>query len=190
MTDVGRRSLLRAALNGPALYLSFTVGGETLCLTPQEARSRGVALRTLSEPQAATLESLGEAIVPGSAQLGLVQFIDHQLQADPNDALLIAKYFGVALPFANFYASGVKIADGMARRLAGKSIAEVSAAELNALVAGMAKPGAVEDGYPIFLFYLCLRSDAVDIVYGTPDGFQKLNIPYMQHILPPDGWDG
>ena len=40
------------------------------------------------------------------------------------------------------------------------------------------------------LFYVCLRSDAVDVVYGTPEGFRKLNIPYMEHILPPEGWDG
>jgi hypothetical protein len=47
----------------------------------------------------------------------------------------------------------------------------------------------VVDGFPIFLFFMCLRSDAVDVVYGTPAGFEKLNIPYMQHILPPEGWN-
>jgi hypothetical protein len=190
MTNVTRRSLLQGALKGSALYLGFTIAGDTLYLTPQEARSKGVPLRTLTDAQAETLSLLGETIVPGSAKLGLVQFLDHQLQADPNDALLIAKYFGVALPFIDFYAAGAKIADAMARRTARRSIAEMTDAELNKLVQRMSKPGTVIDGYPIFLFYLCLRSDAVDVVYGTPDGFRKLNIPYMQHILPPEGWNG
>jgi hypothetical protein len=26
------------------------------------------------------------------------------------------------------------------------------------------------------------------VVYGTVEGFAKLNIPYMPHILPPEGW--
>jgi hypothetical protein len=190
MTDVTRRSLLHGALTGSALYLAFAIGGETLYLTPQEARSKGVPLRALTDAQAETLGLLGETIVPGSARLGLVQFLDHQLQADPNDALLIAKYFGVALPYIDFYAAGARIADAMAQRTARRSIAKMTDAELIKLVERMSKPGAIVDGYPIFLFYLCLRSDAVDVVYGTPDGFRKLNIPYMQHILPPKGWNG
>ena len=27
-----------------------------------------------------------------------------------------------------------------------------------------------------------------DVVYGTPEGFKKLGVPYMEHILPPEGW--
>ena len=32
------------------------------------------------------------------------------------------------------------------------------------------------------------RSDAVDVVYGTPEGFAKLGVPYMPHIMPPTSW--
>ena len=32
--------------------------------------------------------------------------------------------------------------------------------------------------------YLLLRSDAVDVVYGTMDGYAALGIPYMPHIAP------
>ena len=66
----------------------------------------------------------------------------------------------------------------------------MTAVELDGVIKQMSAPGTVVDGFPIFLFYMCLRSDAVDIVYGTPEGFRKLNIPYMQHIMPPEGWDG
>jgi len=31
-----------------------------------------------------------------------------------------------------------------------------------------------------------VRSDAVDVVYGTVEGFERLGVPYMPHILPPD----
>jgi hypothetical protein len=190
MESVTRRTFVEAALKGSVFSLSFTLAGSTLLLTPQQARAREIPLRTLSAAQARILESLGETILPGAAHLGLTHFLDHQLGADPNDALLIAKYFQVALPYVDFYAAGVKMASAMAQRSASKPITEMSKSELQALVKEMSAPGTVVDGFPVFLFYMCLRSDAVDVVYGTPEGFKKLNIPYMQHILPPEGWDG
>jgi hypothetical protein len=140
--------------------------------------------------QAQILESFGEVILPGCAKLGLIHFLDHQLSADPNDALLIAKYFQVALPYSAFYQSGVRVVSAMAHRRTGKAVADMNTAELRALVEEMSAPGAAHDGFPVNLFYLCLRSDAVDVVYGSPKGFEMLNIPYMQHITPPEGWDG
>src|SRR5271169_6799640 len=98
-----RRTFVEKALKSSALSLSFTFAGKVLLVTPAEARSRQVPLRTLSFEQARILETLGEAIVPGSPQQGLTHFIDHQLGVDPNDALLIAKYFQVAPPYIDFY---------------------------------------------------------------------------------------
>jgi hypothetical protein len=190
MDNVTRRTFVETALKGSVLSLTFAVAGGTLLLTPEQARAKQVPFRTLSAAQAQILELLGEAIVPGSAQLGLTHFLDHQLSADPNDALLIAKYFQVALPYSEFYAAGTKVATGMAQKSASKTIESMSKAELNALAKEMSAPGTVVNGFPIFLFYMCLRSDAVDVVYGTPEGFKKLSIPYMQHIMPPEGWDG
>ena len=43
-------------------------------------------------------------------------------------------------------------------------------------------------GPPAPLVYFVVRSDAVDVVYGTPEGFDKLGVPYMQHIMPPRKW--
>jgi len=185
-----RRSLVDGALKGSLLCLTFELGGVSLLLTPDQARAQGVPLKKLSEEQARRLDALAEAMVPGSAALGVVQFIDHQLNADPNEALLIAKYFGVGLPYVNFYARGLEVAAGMAGTVVGKSIDVLEAADLEQLVKAMSAPGAVVDDFPVFLFYMCLRSDAVDVVYGTPEGFKKLNVPYMQHILPPEGWNG
>ena len=36
--------------------------------------------------------------------------------------------------------------------------------------------------------YLVLRSDAVDVVYGTVEGYEALGIPYMPHIAPDKRW--
>lgn len=184
-----RRSLVDRAFKSSLLCLTFKIGGATLLLTPEQARAQGVPLKKLSDVQARQLELLAEAMVPGAAELGVVQFVDHQLNADPNEALLLAKYFGVALPYQNFYARGLEVAASMAQSANGKSLEDLNAGEMEQLVRSMSPPGTIVGEFPIFLFYMCLRSDAVDVVYGTPDGFKKLNVPYMQHILPPEGWD-
>jgi len=36
--------------------------------------------------------------------------------------------------------------------------------------------------------YLILRSDAVDVVYGTMEGYESLGVPYMAHIAPDKRW--
>ena len=36
--------------------------------------------------------------------------------------------------------------------------------------------------------YFVLRSDAVDVVYGTMEGYAVLGIPYMPHIAPTKRW--
>ena len=184
-----RRSLVDRALKSSLLCLSFKIGGATLLLTPEQARAQGVPLLKLSEEQARRLGLLAEAMVPGALDKGVVHFVDYQLNSDPNEALLVAKYFGVGLPYINFYAKGLEVAAGMAQRASGKSLEDLDGAASEQLVKSMSMPGAVVDEFPIFLFYMCLRSDAVDVVYGTPEGFNNLNIPYMQHILPPEGWD-
>ena len=43
-------------------------------------------------------------------------------------------------------------------------------------------------GPPAGLFYFTLRSDAIDVVYGTQRGFENLGVPYMAHIAPPSRW--
>ena len=184
-----RRTMVDRAFKSSLLALTFKFGGAALLLTPEQARAQGVPLQKLNEEQARRLGLLAEAMVPGSADLGVVHFIDHQLNADPNEALVIAKYFGVALPYLSFYAAGIEAASKLAQKSAGKALEELDATEMETLIGSMAPPGTVVDGYPVFLFYLCLRSDAVDVVYGTPAGFAKLNIPYMQHILPPERWN-
>jgi hypothetical protein len=185
-----RRAFVERAASTSVLSLSFKVGGVSMLLTPAQARAQDVPLQNLDELQAARLNVLADALLPGAAEEGVVQFIDHQLGVDPNEALLLAKYFEAPLPYVNFYAGGIHTAASMAEKSIGKNLEDLNAEEAAKLAGEMSVPDTVVDGYPVFLFYMCLRSDAVDVFYGTPEGFAKLNIPYMQHILPPEGWNG
>jgi len=137
------------------------------------------------------IETLAEVIVPGSPEAGLVHFIDHQLAEAPDDCMLILKFFGLPPPYLDFYASGLKAISKVCEEKYQKQMLQLEEDHLAQLMTYLATPDRFsEDGFPLFLFYMCLRSDAVDMVYGTPSGFEKLNIPYMAHIMPPEGWNG
>ena len=43
-------------------------------------------------------------------------------------------------------------------------------------------------GPPGGFVYFVLRSDAVDVVFGTVEGYEALGIPYMPHIMPEKRW--
>src|SRR3989475_7787670 len=43
-------------------------------------------------------------------------------------------------------------------------------------------------GPPGPFIYFVTRSDAVDVVYGTVEGYESLGIPYMPHIAPEKRW--
>jgi len=188
--DDDRRSFMQRVARGSVLTLGFGVAGGVPALTPAQARARALAYGNLDAAQVSALELLGETILPGARELGLAHFIDHQLGVAPDDSLLIAKYFQVRPPYVDFYAGGVRAAEALASRHFDRPLAGLDGEQVHALVARLSAPGTQVDGFDAFLFYLCLRSDAVDVVYGTPQGFAQLNIPYMEHILPPEGWDG
>src|ERR1700704_5312634 len=76
MDDIERRAFIKGAGIGA---LAFTVGGTEVLLTPGQARAQNVAFRTLNAEQVATLEALGETLVPGLRTGGISHFIDHQV---------------------------------------------------------------------------------------------------------------
>ena len=43
-------------------------------------------------------------------------------------------------------------------------------------------------GPPQGQIYGIFRDDAVDVVYGTVEGFERLGVPYMPHVLPTARW--
>ena len=102
--------------------------------------------------------------------------------------LLMLKYFQIPPPYADFYKAGLKALDAFSHANFGKNFTDLSAAQQTKIVKKMIAGPKNWDGPPAFLFYMFVRSDAVDLVYGTPEGFEKLDVPYMAHIDPPQGW--
>lgn len=158
-------------------------------MTPAQARAADVPFQTLDTGTVAVLDALGSALLPGAAAAGLAHYIDHQLSGPAADSMLMIKYLGVPAPYTDFYRGGLRAADALARAVHDKGFAELSGEQAAALVARMSG-GQVEgwQGPPVGLFYFVLRSDAVDVVYGTQAGFEQLGVPYMAHIEPPSRW--
>jgi Gluconate 2-dehydrogenase subunit 3 len=184
-----RRDFLTHASVGAAFLLTFTIDGCERKLTPAQAREAEVPLRTLDAMAARTLESLGEILLPGSARAGLAHYLDHQLSGDPANSLLMLKYLRVNPPFKDFYLPGLAAARDASLRKFGKPPEDLAAEQGGALLTQMSA-GQIESwqGPPAALFYFVLRNDAVDVMYGTPSGFETLGVPYMPHIMPPAGW--
>jgi hypothetical protein len=187
MEAIERRAFMKGAGLGA---LAFTVGGVEVMLTPSEARAQGVPLRTLTAEQAATLDALGETLVPGAKQAGITNFVDQQISGPAEEALLEARILNVKPPYANFYRAALGAVDRSSQALyGGRRFAQLTEAEQRGFVNNM-RQNKVEgwQGPAGGFVYFLLRSDAVDVVYGTVEGYAALGIPYMPHIAPTKRW--
>jgi hypothetical protein len=187
MHPIERRVFMQGAMIGA---LTFVVDGVETLLTPGQAYAQGVPLRTLSPQESKTLEAVGEALVPGARSAGIVQFVDQQISIPPEEALLEARIMNVRPPYANFYRAAIGAIDGASKvHNAGRDFAALDAPEQHQLIDNMRQnrleawhgPGAP------FVYFL-LRTDAVDVVYGTMEGYARLGVPYMPHIAPIRSW--
>ncbi|MCP3469057.1 gluconate 2-dehydrogenase subunit 3 family protein [Bradyrhizobium sp. CCGUVB1N3] len=180
----------RVVLKGGALGgLVFIVGGAETVLSPREARAQAVPLSVLTPGEQETLESLGDVLLPGARDAGIAHFVDHQLGVPPGEALLLARLVNVAPPFANFYRAGLRALDEAASRSHGAPFARLADEVKIAFVDQIRqRPPEGWSGPPSPFFYYVVRNDAVDVVYGTVEGFEKLGIPYMPHIPPSAKW--
>src|SRR5262245_52558968 len=100
MDNIRRRTFVRGAAMGA---LAFTVGGAEVLLLPSEARAQKVPLKVLSADEAARLESVVDAVVPGAREAGIAHFVDQQCSVAPHEALLSIRISNVRPPFVNFY---------------------------------------------------------------------------------------
>jgi len=186
MDAIERRAFIKGAGFGA---LAFTVGGADVLLTPAEARAQGVPLRTLKPDEAATIEAVGETLAPGARKQGIANFIDQQISIPAEEALLEARILNVKPPYANFYRAAIGAINNASIARHGKRFAELDAATQHDFVDQMRQNKL--DGWkgpPGPFVYLVLRSDAVDVVYGTMAGYASLDIPYMAHIAPTKRW--
>ncbi|HSP49792.1 MAG TPA: gluconate 2-dehydrogenase subunit 3 family protein [Pseudolabrys sp.] len=187
MSEIERRALMKgAALSA----LAFTAGGVEVLLSPRQARAQNIAFKTLNADHVATLEALGDTLVPGSKQAGISHFVDQQLSVPPGEALLEARILNIRPPYANFYRAALGAIDKASRaQNADRGFAQLNDGERHAFV-DLMRQNKVEgwQGPPGPFVYLVMRSDAVDVVYGTMDGYAALGIPYMPHIAPEKRW--
>jgi hypothetical protein len=187
MTSVHRRQLLQGAALGA---LAYTVGGAQVLLSPREARAQGVPLKVLSPDERTALEALGETLLPGAKDAGLAHYIDQQLSVDPSEALLLARALGVMPPYANFYRAGLAALDASSLKIHGAKFAALSPEKRSDFVEQFRQknPEGWSAPPPSPFFYFVSRGDAVDVFYGTVEGFERLGIPYMPHIIPIRKW--
>jgi len=181
-----RRDFLAGAGAG---LLSFSIGGCDVEMTPQQARSQGLAYSVLTPTEVRSLEAFGEILVPGAAEAGLSHFIDQQLASTADQQLLMLKYLGADPPFAPFYRAGLAALESSSVKLHGERFGDLAAEAAEALVTTISQSNpAGWDGPPAPFFYFVVRNDAVDVRYGTRTGIESLGLPYMPHIEPPAPW--
>lgn len=186
MVDQARRQFLRSGSLG---LLAFSLGGVELLLTPREARAKALPFRVLRPAEVASLEALGEILLPGARDAGIAHFVDQQLAADPADCLLLIRYLDVPPPYIDIYRPALAALDTASQNAHRKNFTALDEKTAISLVRTMSESNP--DGWqgpPAPLFYFAARSDAVDVVYGTEEGFERLGIPYMAHIRPTAKW--
>lgn len=183
---VERRTILKAGL---AATFAYSVSGTTMMLTPRQARASDAALRLLSSDQARALDALGDGLATGAAEAGMAHYLDVQLSLPRHESLLMIRNFDVPPPWSDFYLDGLEALESSCAKRYDRSLAALDARQMDSLI-GKLFTGDLPDwqGPPAPLFYLVLRSDAVDVTYGTEAGFERLDIEYVPHILPPEAW--
>src|SRR5260370_58977 len=186
MNSIERRDFLKGSATG---VFAFTVGGVEVLLSVREAHAQNVPFRLLKAIEAETIEALGETLVPGARAAGIAHFVDQQLSVPPEEALLEARILNVKPPYANFYRAAIAAIDRASQAREGRRFAQLKSMEQRELV-DLMRQNKLDgwQGPPGPFVYLVTRSDAVDVVYGTVEGYESLGIPYMAHIAPERRW--
>jgi hypothetical protein len=186
VANIGRRGFVKGATLGA---LAFTVGGVEILMVPGEARARNVPFRLLDAHQGDTLEAIGETLVPRAREAGIAHYIDQQLSVPAHESLLQARIFNFRPPFADFYRTALAAIDDSSRKLFGRDFVQLPGQDQRDFIDRM-RQNKIEGwtGRPGAVVYATLRADAVDVVYGTMEGYEALGVPYMAHIPPEKRW--
>jgi hypothetical protein len=93
------------------------------------------------------------------------------------------------VPFANLYRAAIGAVDRGSEKVTGRKFAALSTTDQRDFVNNM-RQNKIEGwtGPSGGFVYTILRSDAVDVVYGTMEGYAALGIPYQAHIVPTKRW--
>jgi Gluconate 2-dehydrogenase subunit 3 len=180
----------RVFMKGAALSaLAFTVGGVEVLLTPREALAQRVPLKVLTLEERGALEALGDTLLPGAKDAGIAYYVDQQLSVSHGECLLALRALDVMPPYADFYRAGLAGLEQASQKMYGAKFGALAPDKRHEFVDQMRQKNP--DGWsgpPSPFVYFVMRNDAVDVYYGTVEGFERLGIPYMPHILPTKRW--
>ena len=171
------------------LSISALVGGKLATMSPRQAQAAGAKTRTLTQAEAEDLAALGDTIVPGAAEAGIAQFVDHHLSIDYADSLLMLRYLDIAPPYIDFYRPALAALDMHVKAITGRAFADLGRAQRLKIATDLNQ--GVPEGWqaaPAPLFMFAVRGDAVDVTWGTVEGFARLGVDYLPHILPESKW--
>lgn len=144
-------------------------------------------LQQLSTDERATLAAFAETLLPGATDAGIVLYVETQLASEK--PLLFVRYLDYPEGLTSFYRRGLGALDGMSEMRYGQHFTNLSPDLRQAMARELSQSTPVNwTGPPAPLFYLAVRNDAVDVYYGTQQGFEKLGIPYLALIAPPKPW--
>ena len=188
MDQMERRAFMKGAAGGA---LAFTVGGDRSLAHAGGGTGAGCAVPDVDRPRRR----------PRSRRWARRSFPARAKPASPISSISRSRFrrkrhcskrasSTFARPIANFYRAAIAAVDNASQALnSGRKFAQLvrgRAARFRRRmrqnkVEGWQGPGGS-------FVYLLLRSDAVDVVYGTMEGYEALGIPYMPHIAPDKRW--
>lgn len=183
-----RREFVRTMAHAVALGLwplstaAGTLGGGSAAVSAE--------LRVLTGDEAAIYDVWCDELAPGAAQQGAARYLDAQLAAAREDSLLLLRVLANP-PFEEFYRQGITAIGQEARARFGDDASFVALAgdqRREIVEAAAADQTVAWQNPPPSFFYFVSRADAVDVAYGTEEGFRRLRVPYLPHIRPPAPW--
>jgi len=182
MINDGGASRRHVLQMGAGALIWATLGGRATRCTAGEAAASRASYGFFSVKEGNLLAEFAEALVPGAAAAGCDHFVDYHVTVAPSESLLSLRFFDVAPPYGDFYRAGLSSLARIAGNLSG-------AERWERVMEALAQPTLPGwQGPPPGLFYAVVRSDAIDSVYGTVEGFARLGVPYLPHIPPYKPW--
>jgi hypothetical protein len=147
-------------------------------------------LSVLTADEATVYDAWCDQLAPGAAQAGASRYLDAQLAATRDEALLFLRVLANP-PFEDFYRQGIAGIEQESRARYGDdaSYASLGVTQRREIIDAAAADSTVawKNPPPSFFFFVS-RGDAVDVAYGTEAGFRSLHVPYLPHIRPPAPW--
>lgn len=141
----------------------------------------------LNRGERASLNAFGETLLPGASTAGIVRYVERQLKSET--PLLFLRYLDYTDDCTSFYRDGLHALDNFSQSQYDAAYPNLTPAQQTDLVNRLSQASPPDwSGPPSPLFYFVVRNDAVDVCYGTEEGFRKLDVPYLALIAPPRKW--